>query len=224
MLNSSPEKHFHSTLKSESRHTVRRVTLIMHVSRNTFQLEPVQRPNTREQPHCHSGHPSASNSDDGVPQTQLPHTLLTLSPRENNKLALKYENVERIRLCPDTRAGPTGIAVGKPLCIFLQHLYSARDKLDVIQQNIRFLTDEKTTLMSRILILEEKLTQEQSKNVKLKTLNENLTINLSAITTRALELSIDKQLLQDEAQRIIWHCSHNRFLLPLQNVTFYQKL
>lgn len=200
-------------------------TLIMHVSRNTSQLKPVQQLRAREYKISQRDHWSDSDSDNGVTlDTLRSPLLLTLSPRLDNKLALKYENVEHIRLAPATRVDIGGVIVNKPVCTLLRHLCSPLNTFNVIKPNMRFLNDEKDSLISKKILLKEKISEEQIKNVKLRMVNENLKVNLSVFATRLLALSVDKESLQEELQKLTWHWNYNKFLLPLQRITFYQKL
>lgn len=197
----------------------------MHVSRNTSQLKPVQQLTAREYKISQRDRWSDSSSDNGVTLDTLPSPLLlTLSPRLDNKLALKYENVEHIRLAPATRGDIGGVIVNKSVCTLLRHLCSTLNTFNVIQPNMRFLSDEKDSLISKKILLKEKISEEQMKNIKLRMVNENLKVNLSVFATRLLALSVDKQILQEELQKLTWHWNYNKFLLPLQSITFYQKL
>ena len=149
--------------------------------------------------------------------------VLTLSPRAGNKLALKYENVERIRLSPDTQSRLAELQQERPLRAILENYYTARDELENLRLNMSFLHNERQTLTHKKGLLEERLKQEQAKNESLRAYNETLRFDLSAVTTRTLELSIDKQILEDEMEKILWEGNY-KFLLPLKSGSFYRKL
>lgn len=195
----------------------------MPVSCNTESVERIQNTNTfgefgrRRQ----SGY--LSSTDQPLLLDLKDSIVLTLSPRAGNKLALKYENIECIKLSPDTQSRLNELQEDRPMRAILENYYTARDEVENLRLNMNFLMNEKETLTSKKFLLEEKLKEEQTKNDNLRTYNETLRFDLSAVTTKTLELSIDKQILEDEMEKILWEGNY-KFLLPLKDCTFYRKL
>lgn len=150
--------------------------------------------------------------------------LLTISPRACNKLALKYENVDRITLGPDPHSSHSEQQnedhLLRNVC---DDCRTARDEVENLQLSMSFLMNEKDILASKKHLLEKKLDEELNKNIHLRSYNETLRFDLSAVTTKTLELSIDKQMLEDEMEKILWKDSC-KFLLPLKRGSIYKKL
>ncbi len=207
----------------------------MHVSRSTEPIiETAQITNTLEELGRRRRQLEFASTNDSVDDGSLLRDLretfvLTLSPREGNKLALKYENVDCIKLYPDSGSKLAADAEpdeddGKPLMrSIVQNYYTVRNELENLRLSLTFLAREKETLTSKKTLLEEKLKLERTKNDSLKTYNEGLHFHLFAVAAKTLELSIDKQLLEDEVQRITWGWNY-KFLLPWRHGGIYRKL
>lgn len=199
----------------------------MTVSCNTKLVDSIQITTTPGNLGRHrSGYLSTTiaHGNDGPLLLQLRDSiLLTLSPRACNKLNLKYENVDHITLGPDQHARHGEQNEDRPLHTVCDDCGTARDEVANLQLSLNFLMNEKDSLTSKNHLLEKKLDEEQNKNVHLRSYNETLRFDLSAVTTKTLELSIDKQMLEDEVEKILWKDSC-KFLLPLKNGSIYKKL
>lgn len=201
-------------------------TYLMTVSCNTKLIDSIQTANAPGElgrPRSRYLSTAIARVNDGPLLLQLRDSiLLTLSPRACNKLALKYENVDRIKLGPDAHARDERNEA-QPLRTVCDDCRSARDEVANLQLSMNFLMNEKDTLASKKHLLEKKLDDERNKNVHLRSYNDTLRFDLSAVTTKTLELSIDKQMLEDEMEKILWK-DNCKFLLPLKNGSISRKL
>lgn len=157
----------------------------------------------------------------------LVNVVVTLSPRANNKLNLKHENVEHIKLWPGNKANLAEVrdclSVSYP---FLQ-MYSTNsiNELKNLVSNTIFLQREKESLEAKKKFLEQKLNQELTKNNILKNYNRVLKFNISATNTHALLLSVEMDSLNNEMQDIMWK-SNNKFLslIKTRKIIFVKKI